>query len=41
MKLVLAGAPSSPKVSFGRNADGGHDKERGKHHDAKIGAPIV
>lgn len=41
MKLVLAGAPSSPEVSSGRNANGGHDEERGECHDEKIEMPIV
>jgi len=41
VKPTLVGAPSSPKVSFGRYADGGHDEERGEHHDIKIGALMV
>ena len=35
------GAPSSSKVSFGKYANGGHEKEREECHDIKIGASMV
>jgi len=41
VKPALVGALGSSEVSFGRYADGGHDEERGEHHDIKRGASIV
>ena len=41
VKPALVGAPGSLEVSFGKYANEGHDKEKGEHHEVKIGASMV